>query len=75
MNTEITSKAGDVEENESTHEKTQLFVNYNTNLSLKVVYSFGLRVLSVVLCEDVIHRALQVSVYLGRHKKNTQCLK
>lgn len=48
-------------------------VKHNTNLSLQVVHSFGLTVLPIVLHEDVIHGALQVSAYLDRHKEKKQC--
>lgn len=49
----------------------------NTNLTLQVVHTFGLSSLSIILCKGIIHRALQVSVYLNRHKKkkkHTQCM-
>lgn len=50
-------------------------VEYNTNLSLQVVHSCGLSTLSVVLHEDFVHRALQVFVYLDKHKEENQCWK
>lgn len=49
-------------------ENKAIYKQHNTNLSLQVVHSFGLSALSIILCEDFVHWALQVSAYLGRQK-------
>lgn len=62
--------------------KNLIYTNYlctaelDTNLLLEVVYTLGLRALSVIFCKGFIHRLLQVSAYLNREEKEkkTQCM-
>lgn len=42
---------------------------HDTNLILQVVHSSALGVISVVLCEDVVHGALKVPAYLDAHRQ------